>query len=565
MSDDSKSIKEQRDRFLAFSFASADLFIEVSMDGKIVFALGAARSLTGIDESKLKGRKWLELFDLEFHAQLIAMRKDAKVVKRCGPLQVTLDKELGGGRETILTAIRMPGTDSLYLTLGFPSNLMKQIARTVAIASAAAGPADFGRTETVKEEPEVYSLHDKESFIYAAGQALDTARSVGQKVEMTLFDIPDPAKIKKRLGAELWDKFTTAITDLFASHSLDGNAAAEIKEGRYSVLHDKKVDFGSLMQQLTELTKSIDPEGKGFAVTGKTVSADLASLSERETTKALIYTINEYERKGTSLSIENLNSGFRAYVTANAQKISQFKTMVTQLNFDFHFLPIANLEKSELSHYEMLARFKEGGSTQEWIVFAEDTGMAAEFDIAVCERAINFLTYKAANNRNRFAINLSGQSIQNEQFFKTLHAKLSLNKALASRIIFEITESSLITELDMVNHFIGILQNDGYEICLDDFGTGSGSFQYLQMLHVNYVKIDGVYTTKILKSERDQLLVKNISRLCRDLRITTIAERIENAEQVELMKKLGIQLGQGYYFGRPEAKPNFEPGKLGMH
>ena len=62
MSDDPKNLKDLRDKFLAFSFASADLFIEVSGEEKIVFALGAARSLTGIDETKLKGRKWLELF-----------------------------------------------------------------------------------------------------------------------------------------------------------------------------------------------------------------------------------------------------------------------------------------------------------------------------------------------------------------------------------------------------------------------------------------------------------------------------------------------------------------------
>jgi EAL domain-containing protein (putative c-di-GMP-specific phosphodiesterase class I) len=545
MSDDPKSLKAQRDRFLAFSFASADLFIEVGADETVAFALGAARSLTGIDEKKLGGRSWLDLFAFEHHAALLRMHDTAQVARRCGPIRVTLDEELGGGREAILTAIRMPGSDGLYLTLGFPNQLIKQIAEETEAALEA------------EAEPGV--LHDKDSFIYAAGQALDTARALGRTVEMTLFDIPDTAKVKKRLGRDLWDKFAGAVSALLTSHSLDGNGAAMITEGRYSVLHDKKVDFTGLHKRLRELALEADPDGKGFDVTGKTVSADLSSLSEREATKALIYTINEYERKGTSLSIENLNSGFRAYVTANAQRISQFKNMVEQLNFDFHFLPIAQLDTYELCHYEMLTRFKEGGSTQEWVIFAEDTGMAADFDIAVCERAINFLLYKASGSRTKFAINLSGQSIQNEQFFKTLHAKLSLNKNLASRIIFEITESSLITELEMVNHFIGILQKDGYEVCLDDFGTGSGSFQYLQLLHVNYVKINGNYTRGIVRSERDQLLVKNLSRLCRDLRITTIAERLEEEAQVEVMKKLGLQLGQGFYFGRPAPKPGYQP------
>lgn len=535
-----KDIKKQRDRFLAFSFASSDLFLEVSQDGQIAYALGAAKSLTGIDHTKLTGQSWLELFSKEDRTTLVSMRKRARDGERRGPFKVKIYNEVGEARDAIITGIKMPGRNNFYITVGFPSDLMMKL-------------ADISR------EHEEAQLLDKDTFLHAATEAFDMARSMGEGIDMTLLDIPETAKVKAKLGDDLWDQFTQAVTEILSTNSIDGHAAAQIQEGRYSVIHDKRIDSDTLRNQLADLSRETDPDGEGFVVKSKTVSADLESLSERETTKALIYTINEFERKGAALNIETLNSGFKAYVSANAQKIHQFKTIVEQLNFNIEFQPIADIESNTLSHFEILARFKEEGSTQEWIIFGEDIGMAADFDIAVCERVINYLLYKASANRMRFAMNLSGQSIQNEQFFKTLNAKLDMHPELANRMIFEITESTTISELAMVNKFIKFLQKKGYKVCLDDFGAGSASFQYIQQLHVDYVKIDGQYTRKILSSHRDQVLVKNLSQMCRDLNIAVIAEQLEEKDQVEKMLELGVQLGQGYYFGYPCNKPQFDP------
>jgi hypothetical protein len=420
MSED--KLKQQRDRFLAFSFASADLFIEVEPDGVISYSLGAARSLTGVNETNIQGQQWLELFAKEDRATVAEMRNKAKMGKRCGPYLIKLADSIGGGRQAIVTGITMPSDPKFYLTIGFTNVLMAKYAQQV---------------RAVEE----HELLDKDTFLYAAREALDMARSLGQDLDLTLLDIDNIADIKQRLGDEKWQKFSDSITHLLNSKSADGQAAAEIKEGRYSIIHDSTVNADSLKEEIVRLSRETDPDGAEFVVGSKTVSADLSSLSERDTTKALIYTINEFERKGTSMTIESLNGGFKNYVSTNAQKIVQFKTMVEQLNFDLHFQPIVSLETGDVKHFEMLSRFKDNESTQEWIVFGEDIGMAADFDIAVCERAINYLLYKSQGRRTKFAVNLSGQSIQNEQFFKTLHAKLSMNKELSERLMFEITES----------------------------------------------------------------------------------------------------------------------------
>ena len=188
--------------------------------------------------------------------------------------------------------------------------------------------------------------------------------------------------------------------------------------------------------------------------------------------------------------------------------------------------------------------------------------MAADFDMAVVERVLNYLRYKGANNSMTFAMNLSGQSMQNEQFFKTLMAKLELHPNLARRMIFEITESSTIKELELVNHFIKQLQTAGFKVCLDDFGAGAASFQSIQQLHVDFVKLDGQYTRRILASQRDQILVKNLVQMCADLNVPVIAEQLENDEQINKMLELGVDMGQGYYFGYPLSNPAYDPDKL---
>jgi EAL domain-containing protein (putative c-di-GMP-specific phosphodiesterase class I) len=540
---DTKQIKEQRDRFLAFSFASADFFMEVTEGGNIAYALGAARSLAGMDDKTLNGRPWLEMFSPSDHASLLSMVRNAKPGQRCGPVRVVLDEKYAGGRNAILTAIKMPGDARTYITIGFMNDVIAKVAE-----------------ETVhRQQKHAAGLLDKDDFIYVARDALDMARNMGQDVDMTLLEIPNARETKAKMGAQVWDSFTASLTELLSGKAFDGQAATQIVEGKYSVIHDKSVSPDSLRNQIETLSKENDPSGGGFSVNARTVSADLRTLSEREATKALVYTISEFERKGSELNIDTLNNSFKAYVTVNAHKIQQFKSMIDTLNFDLHFQPIVNMETLECSHFEMLSRFRGEASTQEWVMFGEDIGMAPSFDMAVCERALNYLQYKSQGRRTRFAVNLSGLSIQNEAFFKNLMAKLASYKGAADRIMFEITESAAIQDLDLVSKYVSHLRSSGYKVCLDDFGAGAAAFQYLQKLPVDYVKIDGQYTRRVAGSERDRLLLKNLANMCKDLGIAVIAEQIEEQEQAEIMRDMGIVLGQGFLFAKPSPKPEYAP------
>ena len=93
----------------------------------------------------------------------------------------------------------------------------------------------------------------------------------------------------------------------------------------------------------------------------------------------------------------------------------------------------------------------------------------------------------------------------------------------------------------------------GFKVYLDDFGAGASGFQYLKHLNIDALKIDGDYIRDALKSREDRAFLNATSTLCQELGIKTVAEWVETEEHARLIKKIGIDFGQGYYFGMPQA------------
>ncbi len=534
---DDENLKKQRDRFLSFSFATSDLLLEVNGEGHVSYALGAIKGMTSSDDAaSLVGTHWLDIFSPKDRLVLKLMLSKAQAGSRCGPVLVALDKNKAA-QNIIVSGIKMPGKDEAYLSLANSNALMNQIGMSV------------------KQHHEKRTL-DKETFIDVAQETLRMAGELGQEVDMTLIDIPGADKARKRFGKETWDQFSDKVNDLLCDSSIDGGAAAKIGQGQFSVLHEGDIDVEALSSQIEEISKEEDPFGEGLEIKTKSISADMSDMNERDATRALFYTLSEFERQGTDMTIENLNSSFKAYVAANTQKIQQFKKILDNLAFSMHFQPIVNLETVECTHYEMLCRFQEG-NTFEWVMFGEDIGMAAEFDMAVCKRALTYISKKRKSQKERFSINISGQSIGNEAFFTQLMELVAEHSNIKNQVIFEITESTQIQDLDQVGSFIKELQEIGLQVALDDFGAGAASFQYLNSLHVDYVKIDGKYIRNILHDQRDMIMVKNLTQMCKDLDIKVIGEFVENKEIADTLLNLGIDYGQGYYFGKPAQGPQF--------
>ncbi|MEH2230963.1 MAG: EAL domain-containing protein [Nostoc sp.] len=156
-----------------------------------------------------------------------------------------------------------------------------------------------------------------------------------------------------------------------------------------------------------------------------------------------------------------------------------------------------------------------------------------------------------SNEQSIYAINLSGSSINDDQFINFLYEQFSLYPISPQRICFEITETVAIANLIKAKQFIESLQEMGCRFALDDFGVGMSSFAYLKSLPVDYLKIDGSFIRNIIENSVDDAIVTAITRISSVMGIQTIAEFVENEAILERIKSLGIDYAQGYGIGIP--------------
>ncbi|WP_428034852.1 EAL domain-containing protein [Amphritea sp.] len=149
------------------------------------------------------------------------------------------------------------------------------------------------------------------------------------------------------------------------------------------------------------------------------------------------------------------------------------------------------------------------------------------------------------------AINLSGASLGDPHIKEVIIGFLETSVLLPYKVKFEITETSAIANLVEAQRFINALKAYGCQFSLDDFGSGLSSFAYLKNLPVDNLKIDGMFVKGILDDELDQAMVKSINDIGHVMGKTTIAEFVENDEICELLRKIGVDYGQGYGLGLP--------------
>lgn len=150
-----------------------------------------------------------------------------------------------------------------------------------------------------------------------------------------------------------------------------------------------------------------------------------------------------------------------------------------------------------------------------------------------------------------FSINLSGQSINSEDFLEFLKNLLALNRVPADKLTFEVTETVAAENLNFTKKFIHTIKQFGCKFSLDDFGSGYSSYSYLKNLNIDYLKIDGAFVKDILNNKADVAIVKSMNEIAHSLSLKTIAEYVENNDIRELLKGIGVDYCQGYGIHKP--------------
>ena len=189
-----------------------------------------------------------------------------------------------------------------------------------------------------------------------------------------------------------------------------------------------------------------------------------------------------------------------------------------------------------------------------FIPAAERYNLMVQLDQWVVNHAFEWLSSNSevTANLNKCAINLSGQSIGDEDFLDYIKKQLSRYSIEHEKICFEITETAAIANLTKATQFITELKSLGCCFALDDFGSGLSSFAYLKHLPIDYIKIDGMFVRDIANDSIDQEMVRSITGIAKAMGKQTIAEFVENDEIKEILEDIGVDFVQGYGIAKPQ-------------
>ncbi|HTT99721.1 MAG TPA: EAL domain-containing protein [Rhizomicrobium sp.] len=503
-------------RLLGFAFAGADLLFEVSRNGQIMFATGAASDFARKGAEALVGHDVSCLFEPLEANKFMASVRGLGEGDRVGPMRLKLIT----GAPASISMFRLPLTPGVIsCTLAKPG-----------------GKSAFAGTGVDKQT----GLATRDAFV-------STAAKVSKETDaLTLVEVPKLSEICAKMPEAQVVAFLEALG--FSATTSGAKAVGRLSDSSFGAItspEGRTAFVESIRKALAEGgANDNEIEHAQISLKGDGLSADQRVLAVR-------YVVERFASGGTIADCGgDLASTFGAMMSETESRMRDITQTVSAGNFAMAYQPIKSLKNDALSHYESLVRF-DANKTAETVAMVEQLGMAASFDLAVAFKVL--AAVQAEKDKSiHVAINLSGHTIASSESFGLIAGILARHRALAPRLLIEITETAEIHDLEAANRSVAALRAMGYRVGLDDFGAGAASLNYLHGLTVDFVKFDGSLVKKLGTSERDDTLLRGMLKLCNELGMHTIAECIETQEQADMAREIGFDYGQGFFLGKPQ-------------
>ena len=301
-------LRQQRDRFVAFAFAAADLVFEIGPDNLIRYAAGAGKELTGRAPDLIVGSSWLKLFAEADRRLVKAAVEGISGQARCGPMIVRMQDSAAANQSAIFNACYLPGDSSvLYCTL----TLMR-----LPLVSP------YGSSTSIAvSEPTLFSD--------AACRALKNADQFDQTLELTLLELVGAQDPNSNLPESDLTGFLDALTMELQGLALAEGLIGSLGKGRYGVIHKPQRDPAAIDQQMRELAKRHASDRPDLAVRSHRVDLNVQELTEEEAAKALVYILKTFaEQGGQDFGLSSLSEGLRAQTRTAAQRIATLKSII---------------------------------------------------------------------------------------------------------------------------------------------------------------------------------------------------------------------------------------------
>ncbi|WP_158589127.1 putative bifunctional diguanylate cyclase/phosphodiesterase [Alginatibacterium sediminis] len=404
---------------------------------------------------------------------------------------------------------------------------------------------------------ELTGLPNRRYFTALLNQRIEWSHDNKQQLALVLLDISDFKLINDIQGHATGDKLLQAVAKFLKQSSPNQEYLARLSGNEFAII----INAEQLKVELSA-QKMLDSLTQGFLLKGELKRLQAAigiscMSSESDTAEELLRTANialhEAKRQG-----KHRYAQFVPIMDLKLRKRKQLEIALRQaINnnlLELHYQPIFSCAEQKLLGYEALCRWNDptlgSVSPDIFIDIAEETGLIEPLGRWVMREAIREATAWPAELF--VSVNVSPKQFYRKSFVDSISNALREHQLAAHRLEIEITENCLVLEPESASKALFELKEMGVSSALDDFGTGYSSLSYLRNFKFDKLKIDRSFIEFLHLSDDDQMLVRAIIEMSSSLGMTTTAEGIEAAEQLQILQQLGAHQVQGFLLGKPK-------------
>ena len=329
----SSNLRHERDRFIAFALAGADILVETDCKLNIHYVTGAVRWLFGQDVG-FDGTVNIQGFIHQNHLKLFhAACKLGKKEGRFRTLNLTFQPS--GGRPL---AVQLSGT---YLPNHGGRFFFALRGRAPEIGQRSQEQANLSDT-TAKQ--------DATALAETASDVAVAAKENGQNVNLTLFNLSGLDDLQRKLEPDAATELMADVKAQLSVRSLGGSMVTQVSDESFGVIHQPDMNADSLAQDLTECAANFDDDGQGIDVRTSTFDITNAQLTESELAKALVYAIQKFSESQSEFTIGELEQGYKELLKGTGQRFTDLKKLIIDSAFDLAYQPIVELSQGKVHH-----------------------------------------------------------------------------------------------------------------------------------------------------------------------------------------------------------------------
>jgi diguanylate cyclase (GGDEF)-like protein len=416
----------------------------------------------------------------------------------------------------------------------------------------------------VADHDPLTGLFNRRRFEHELRSALTSGGRRHESHALILVDLDNFKLVNDTRGHAVGDEVLNRVANVMRQRLRTTDILARLGGDEFAVIlpdltiEKAAVVADALIREVSDQTVVIDPAGRAVRIqaSGGVVAFDNQS---GHTIGSLLVDadIAMYDAKAAGrnrVAIAAYEPEQRARLAGRQGCVEAIRAALDGDGFELWSQPILNLATNALEREELLLRMRRDGELIPPGVFlpvAEQVGLITDIDIWVIRDSFRLVRERiAAGESPRVHINLSGASITEAKVIEVIKDGISAGVP-AGALVFEITETAAIADIEQARQFAGQLRDAGCGLALDDFGSGFGSFYYLKHLPFDCLKIDGDFINGLSASEPDQHVVRAIIQIANGMGMTTIAEFVEDDETLDMVRQMGADMAQGFGIARP--------------